>query len=70
MPSARSPDGAKRNPGVMPPKTPDYASLHPGYGVRGTGCWLLFAGWYVVDVVDLQPRAGRHPGAEEIHQQR
>src|SRR5882757_6075644 len=29
-----SPDGAKRNPGIVPQatKAPDYASLHPGYG--------------------------------------
>src|SRR6202049_2193196 len=29
-----SPDGAKRNPGLSQPRlfTPDYASLHPGYG--------------------------------------
>ena len=30
---ARSPDGAKRNPGQLDPcaKIPDYATLHPGY---------------------------------------
>jgi hypothetical protein len=28
----RSPDGAKRNPGLAPQRfVPDFASLHPGY---------------------------------------
>jgi hypothetical protein len=31
---SRSPDGAQRNPGIVPRATgaPDYAALHPGYG--------------------------------------
>src|SRR3954468_24689507 len=45
---SRSPDGAKRNPGIVPQATgvPDYAALHPGYGrkVRAfSSCHLLRA---------------------------
>ena len=29
----RSPDGAKRNPGFSNSRLPDFASLHPGYGL-------------------------------------
>jgi hypothetical protein len=26
-------DGAQRNPGPLPPRFPDFATLHPGYGL-------------------------------------
>src|SRR4051812_34842134 len=36
FPSTRqfSPDGAQRNPGYRVAKNPDFAALHPGYGLR------------------------------------
>ena len=35
--SKRSPDGAKRNPGLFAHASPHFASLHPGYGLVVTG---------------------------------